>query len=199
MTAQIFTFEQGTPEWDAARLGIPTGSCFQEILTGGRTRDSYMRHLAGEIITGEAMHFSTADTRRGHEHEPQALSAYEFQTGVTATRIGFVRNGKVGASPDALIGSMGAAEIKSKKPHLQIEVLESNEVPAEHIAQCQGVLWVCEREWIDFISYWPRLPLFIKRLYRDEAYIKNLATEVARFNDELAAMVERIRRLELAA
>jgi len=58
-------------------------------------------------------------------------------------------------------------------------------LPPEHLAQCQGNLWVAEREWIDFVSYWPKMPLFVKRVYRDEIYIKNLAAEVDLFNSEL--------------
>jgi hypothetical protein len=37
------------------------------------------------------------------------------------------------------------------------------------------------------------MPLFVKRAYRDEAYIKALESEVAIFNGDLAAMVARIR------
>ncbi len=32
------------------------------------------------------------------------------------------------------------------------------------------------------------------RVYRDEPYIKEMASEIDRFNDELAELVERIRR-----
>ena len=60
--------------------------------------------------------------------------------------------------------------------------------------QCQGALWIAEREWIDIGCYWPKLPLFVKRAYRDEDYIRTLADAVDRFNDELGETVERIRR-----
>jgi hypothetical protein len=63
----------------------------------------------------------------------------------------------------------------------------------DHKAQCQGALWVSEREWIDLCVYWPGLPPFVKRAYRDDAYIENLAGEVARFNDELAEIVGKVR------
>ena len=75
----------------------------------------------------------------------------------------------------------------------------SDEFPAEHKAQCQGALWVCEREWIDIAVYWPRLPLFVKRAYRDEAYIASIAKAVREFNDELAEIVARLRKFEEAA
>jgi hypothetical protein len=55
------------------------------------------------------------------------------------------------------------------------------------------VLWVAEREWIDFVSYWPKLPLFVTRTYRDEEYIAKLAAAVDQFNAELAELVESVR------
>jgi hypothetical protein len=87
-------------------------------------------------------------------------------------------------------------EIKTKLPHLMIEVLERGAFPPEHVAQCQGALWVAEREWIDIAVYWPRMPRFVKRTTRDEAYIKKLVDAVDAFNDELTEMVERIRGYE---
>jgi hypothetical protein len=59
-------------------------------------------------------------------------------------------------------------------------------------------LWVAKREYIDIIVYWPKMPPLIKRAARDEDYIQNLASEVDRFNEELAKMVERIRKYETA-
>src|SRR5690606_30256946 len=79
-------------------------------------------------------------------------------------------------------------------PKIQIDRLERNRLPPEHRAQVQGNLWIAEREWWDFVSYWPRLPVLTVRVYRDEEYIADLSREIDRFNDELAAMVERIRR-----
>ena len=86
-------------------------------------------------------------------------------------------------------------EIKTKATHLQIELLEADRVPPEHMAQLQGQLWVADREWVDFVSYWPRLPLFLRRVYRDEGEIKRIAEAVDQFNTELAALVQRIRML----
>lgn len=51
--------------------------------------------------------------------------------------------------------------------------------------QCQGGLWVSEREWIDFISYWPGMPRFIKRTYRDEIMIRAITECVEAFHEEM--------------
>lgn len=197
---EIINCEQGSHEWFAARAGLVTASEFQTLLMKGKgggeslTRKTYMRKLAGEIITGEPMEaFTNVHLERGKAMEAEARDLYAFMTDLEPVQVGFVKSGRKGASPDSLIAGDGGLEIKTKLPHLQIELLEKDEVPSEHIAQVQGGMWVAEREWWDFVSYWPKLPLFVKRVYRDEAYIKTLSDAVDRFNDELDAMVERIR------
>lgn len=188
---EVFNFDQGTPEWHEVRMGIPTASEFDAILTGGKTRTTYLYKLAAEILTKESLSFSTKHTERGHEYEPAARAGYEFQTLNDVRQAGFIRNNKygVGYSPDGLVGKLGAIEIKTKLPHFHIEVLKSDQVPAEHVPQCQGGMWVADLEWIDFVSYWPGLPLFVKRLYRDDTYIQRLSRAAVTFNDDLAVLV----------
>lgn len=203
MTARIITCEQGTEEWFRARAGMPTASEFATVMASGRgggeskTRRTYMLKLAGEILTGEPMDsYSNAHMERGKEMEAEARDLYAFMADADPELVGFITDGKKGCSPDALVGENGLAEIKTKLPHLQLDVLLRGELPPEHKAQCQGALWVAQREWIDFVSYWPKLPLFVKRVHRDEAYIAEIASAVDQFSDELAALVEQIRNYE---
>lgn len=205
MAVEIFDCEQGTPEWYQCRLGIPTASEFATVLASGRgggeskTRRTYLYKLAGEILTEEPMYsYSNDHMERGKTMESEARDMYVFLTDLELHQVGFIRNGRKGCSPDSLIGNDGMLEIKTKLAHLQCEVLDYDEFPAEHKAQCQGQLWVAEREWVDFVSYWPKLPIFAKRVFRDEAYIKKLAAEVDRFNNELADLVEKIRSRKAA-
>lgn len=197
---QIFDVDQGSDEWFAARAGIPTASEFATVMASGKggaeskTRRTYMLKLAGEIITGETVEgYTNAAMDRGHVMEPDARNMYALMTDAAPELVGFMRNGAKGCSPDALIGNDGVLEIKSKLPHLLIDILLRDEFPADHKAQCQGALWVAEREWIDIAVYWPKLPLFIKRAYRDEAYIAAMSSAVDQFNDELAAVVEQVQ------
>lgn len=189
--------EQGTEEWFEVRRGLPTASNFATIMAKGegKTRSQYMRKLAGEILTGElAEQFSNVHTERGNAMEDEARQAYAFVENAEIKRVGFIRNGNKGASPDSLVGANGGLEIKTALPHIQIDRLERDRLPPEHRAQVQGNLWVSEREWWDFVSYWPKLPILTVRVYRDEAFIREMSDEVDRFNDELAALVEKIRR-----
>ncbi|MGB3833730.1 MAG: lambda exonuclease family protein [Mesorhizobium sp.] len=201
MTMQIFEeIEQGTDAWFECRMGIPTASMFATVMASGRsggeskTRAKYMRQLAGEIICGAPTEgYSNASMDRGHVMEPQARKRYAFLTDAEIKQVGFIRNGEKGCSPDSLVGANGMLEIKSKLPDLVIECIERGSFPPEHKAQCQGGLWVAEREWIDIVVYWPGMPFFIKRAYRDEAYIAEMSRAVKVFNEELAELVERIR------
>ena len=192
---QILTLEQGTPEWHAARLGIVTMSELKTLLVKGKGPGgfgtgaiSYMHQLIGERITGEPSDAfqGNAHTQRGHELEPVARELYQEATGLPRLeQVGIILNHGVGYSPDCLVDSTGLAEIKTKLPKYQIELLLDGELPQEHVAQCQGGLWVSEREWIDFVSYWPGMPLFVKRAYRDEALIKTIAERVEAFYEEM--------------
>ncbi len=171
---QIFDFDQGGEEWRAARLGIPTASEFATVLAKGegKTRRTYLYKLAGEVITGEPMEgYSNAHMERGKAMEDEAREAYAFIANAEPQRVGFIRNGRAGASPDSLVGTDGLVEIKTKLPHLMVECILRGEFPPEHVAQCQGQLWISQREWIDIAVYWPGFPLFVKRARRDEAYI----------------------------
>jgi len=204
---EIVNCEQGTPEWFKVRAGMPTASEFSTVMASGRgggeskTRRTYMLKLAGEIITGEPMEsFSNAHTERGKVMEDEARCLYAFLNETAElTRVGFIKNGPKGCSPDSLIRANGMLEIKTALPHIQIDIALKGEFPPEHKAQCQGALWVAEREWIDLMVYWPKLPPFIKRAYRDEEYIKKLSDAVDAFNDELQATVEKIRSMQFSA
>lgn len=197
----IFDCEQNSPEWYAARLGIPTASEFSTVMAvgpkGGKSagRVAYLNKLAGEILTGDPMAtYTNSDMERGKEQEGEARDLYTFTATEGLQRVGFVRNGNSGCSPDSLVGAHGGLEIKSAAAHIQIERLLKDELPSEHKAQVHGSMWVCDRAWWDFMSYCPKLPPFIKRVYRDEDYIAKIAREVDLFNIELQQTVEFIRK-----
>jgi hypothetical protein len=191
---QILTHEQGSEEWLASRCGLVTMSRVKALLVNGKGPGgfgadalSYMHELIGERITGEpaAIWGGNAHTQRGHEMEPVARDLYREATGHEPHEVGIILNHGVGYSPDGLIGDAGALEIKTKLPKLQVEVLLAGEIPKEHVAQVQGGLWVSEREWLDFVSYWPGMPLFVKRAYRDEKMISTIQERVEAFHHEL--------------
>lgn len=190
---EVLTCEQGTADWFAARLGIPTASEFSTCMAKGKggapskTRTTYMMKLLGERMTGVLTdNFNNIHMERGKRLEAEAREVYGKIKGVWTDLVGFLRRGAIGCSPDALIGDDGMTEIKTKLPHLQLEALLGGTVPSDHVAQVQGQLWVADREWLDFVSYFPDTPPLIVRVERDEAKIAEIAAAVLLFNEDMA-------------
>ncbi|CAA2409819.1 exonuclease [Xanthomonas phage JUN5] len=201
---QIFEdLEQGTPEWHAARCGVVTASVFHTVLAKGRggapseTRKKLLYQLAAETITGE--YVPTWDgnkhTERGHVMEPQVRDLYMATSALDCRQVGFMRRGRIGCSPDTLVGDEGLLEIKTKLPHLQIEAVLAGKLPSDHVAQVQGQLLVSGRQWCDFRSYWPGLPELRVRVYRDLPYLSTLNQELQLFIRELDALVAQIKAM----
>lgn len=204
MAAHFIDCAQGSAEWHEARRGIPTASMFDKVMARGRggksseERNTYLYQLAAERITGEPMPgFSTPDTRRGHQMEDEARQAYAVITGNKVERVGFVLNGRAGASPDSrIVGQNGGQEIKTKLPHHVIKLIieGGDSVPPEHIAQVQGQIEVCDFDFIDLTIYWPKITPIIVRTRRDAFVCANIRGEINRFNDELDLIVEQVQR-----
>ena len=198
---QIIECEQNSPEWFEARKGLVTASEFKTIIgikkdaKDKKTRQTYMRKLAGELITGEPMPagFQSAAMERGKIMEDEARDYYSLVKSVEPRRVGVVRDGifMCGASPDSLIDEDGGLEIKTAEPHIQLERLESGELPPEHLFQVHGNIWVAKRKWWDFMSYWPKMPPLIVRVMRDEAICKQIEDAVVEFNKELYTIVNK--------
>ncbi len=192
---KIIECTQNSPEWFAARCGIITASNFSDVLAKGqgKTRRSYLMKIVGEKITGTpAYSYINDHMERGTEQEQTARELYTEQTGNQIIKCGFMVDDSIGYSPDGLIGEDGLTEIKTRLSHLQIELLLSDKVPNENIAQIQGGLLVSGRKFNDYVSYSPGLPLFIKRVLRDEVYIDNLRVELKSFESEMLQTIEQI-------
>jgi hypothetical protein len=207
---RVITAEQGTDEWKQARVGVPSGSKFSDIMAkgGGATRATYLTALALERITGVREEFKTTFAMdQGTEREPFARLAYEANTGYLVTEIGFCMHDtlQVGVSPDGLVGDVGMTEYKCPMPktHLEYLRLEPGKCPSAYRWQVQGQLWVAEREWCDFVSYNPDFPenaqLIIRRVMRDEKAINELEIEVIKFLGDIEREVEFIQSYKDAA
>lgn len=200
---EVISCEQNSPQWVAARSGVPSSSEFATIMAKGRgggeslTRKKYLHKLAAERILGKPVETwgGNADTERGHALEPEARALYAFMSNNEPQQVGFMRRGPIGASPDSLVGDDGLLEIKTRAPHLQIALLESNTFPPEHKAQVQGQLLVSGRQWVDFFSYSPGLPPFQTRIHREPIYIAEMQKAIKEFLVELDALVARINAM----
>lgn len=189
----VLNLEQGSEAWHRARLGIPTASRFKDIITPAKGEKSksytaYLYELLAERVTGEKSdNFTSEWMQRGNELEPQARNAYEFLFEVEVEQVGFILNDEksIGVSPDGLIGADGGLEIKSPKASTLVQYMLEDKLPDIYKPQVQGNLWISDREWWDFVAYHPSMDLFVKRVYRDETYIKKMQKHITEFTEEL--------------
>jgi hypothetical protein len=197
----IHDVEQGTPEWFAARLGIPTASEFSKIYTPtgkvSTQAKGYMNKLLAEIITGEPVQTfeKTPWMERGNELEQEAADFYEFLKDTEVSKIGFCTNDarEYGCSPDRLIGETGGLEIKVVAPHTMASYLLSSEIDMDYWPQVQGNMLVTGRDWWDWMAYCPKMPPLIIRVGRADEYIAGLTERLKTFNYDLFMAKDALR------
>ncbi len=203
------TADQRSDDWYAARCGKATASRFCDAmatLKGGnkpaQAAKDYLTELVVERLTGRAIQkFTTAAMLWGTQQEFAARAAYEAHTGIEVEETGFVAHDTLlaGCSPDGLVDWDGLIEIKCPfNSGVHIETLLGG-MPADHMPQVQGQMWITGRQWCDFVSYDPRMPeplqLHIQRIPRDPAFIADLERQVTLFLAEVGSKVEALRRL----
>lgn len=203
---------QGSDAWKALRLGKVTASRVADVIAKTKTgysasRANYMAQLIAERLTGTvAEAYTNAAMQHGTETEPEARAAYEFYQSVAVEQIAFVPHPKIdqaGCSPDGMVDADGLVEIKAPNTATHLETLLSQAIPTKYIPQMMFQMACCDRQWVDFVSYDPRMPehmrLFVKRLHRDEAKIKEIETEVASFLFEMAVKLSELNSLYASA
>lgn len=181
--------KQGSEQWRAAHLGLPSASQFERIISPKKLQPSsgqrkYLCELVAERVMGFEVSGAASSLwmERGGSLEAEAARWYELATGREAVPCGFalMDNGQVGASPDRLVGADGLLEIKCPMPGKHLSYLFYG-LDDEYRLQIQGQLLVCERQWVDFLSYCPGLPAVEYRIERDPECIKALTAALHDF------------------
>lgn len=202
------TADQRSDDWYAARCGKATASRFRDAMAAlkngqpAQAAKDYLTELVVERLTGQPVQkFTTAAMQWGTEQEAAARAAYERRTGIEVEETGFVVHDVLmaGCSPDGLVDWDGLIEIKCPyNTGVHIETL-LNGMPADHMPQVQGQMWITGRQWCDFVSYDPRMPadlqLYVQRIYADPKAIADLAFGISAFLKEVGSKVEALRRL----
>ena len=196
---QIIKCEQGSPEWQHARMGIPTASQFDRIITPGgklsaQSRD-YMHHLLAELLIGCPIDSpKTSWMERGTELEGDAVCWYEFDRDVAVETVGFILadGGLWGCSPDRLVGTDGLLEIKCPSPQVHVGYMVERDVDKAYRVQLQGQMFVAQRAWTDICSYHPLMSAVVIRVERDEEFIAKLEAALCEFCAQLEEAKERL-------
>lgn len=187
-----YAVEPGSVEWMNLRLGLPTASQFDRLLTPktwkpSASRVRYRAELLTEWLIGQPLDWGSNNwMERGSGLEAEARSYYALQTDAEVLSGGFVtrEDGQVGGSPDGLIDPDGGLEIKCPAALQHVQYLLGENL--DYVGQVQGYMYLTGRDWWDVVSYNPMLPPVIRRVARDEPYIRELVPVL----DELVEQLE---------
>jgi putative phage-type endonuclease len=200
--------EQRTTEWFAQRCGHLTASRIADMMARtqkgwGASRANYAAQLIAERLTGVAESgFTSAAMQHGIDTEAAARAAYGFMQDVEVVEAPFVLHPRLawsGASPDGFVGDDGLVEIKCPNTATHITTLRGGEIPDKYIKQMQWQMACTERDWCDFVSFDPRMPvemqLHIQRVDRDNDLIAEIESAAIGFLDEIAATVAELETI----
>lgn len=200
--------EYGTEQWRRARLGWLTASRIADATARtksgyGASRANLMAALACERLTDVPMEtYLSKEMQWGIDHEPEAIAAYEWHFGATVEPTGFVRHPSIdyaGATPDGAVGPDGLIECKCPNSATHIDTLLSKAIDAKYLKQMQFQMACTGRDWVDFCTYDPRMPLGLQlwafRVMRDDKMIAELEKEARLFLAELDKKVAALRAL----
>lgn len=107
------------------------------------------------------------DVERGVRNESKAVGCYERGLHKRVRQTGLFTKAYLGASPDGLIENEdGVIEVKCPR------MGPAGGVSKEYMAQVQGALAVCNREFCDFISFHELYGFNVFRVYRSREYFE---------------------------
>lgn len=199
----IIPCEQNSLEWLAARAGVVTASEFDALVSPlwkireGEGVKTYLAQKVAEAwLKSPLPGFMSLDMEYGKIREEEAIPFYEFEFSETIQRVGLATtdDGRIGCSPDGLIGDDGGIEIKCPEAKTHVAYLLNGEVPNQYLAQIHGSMFVTGRKWWKFLSYRRKFPPMVKTIERDEkiqAVLKEaLGSFIVKFDAAMGRMEE---------
>jgi len=197
---------QGSDEWFASRLGRPSASMFNKLITSAgkasSQADGYINDLIEERLKGVRVPvYVNEHMQRGNFLEPDARKMYEFVTEQEVTEYGFILDdsGEFGCSPDGIIKDSdgnfeGGLEIKCPTDSNLIGYHRNNKsFVTKYKQQVQGCMLLTGVKWYDLMAYSEELPHLIVRVERDDEYIEKLAAEVQKAVDIIVNETENLK------
>jgi hypothetical protein len=205
---RTYDVEQRSEAWEQLRLGRPTASNFNRIVTP--VKGDYAagaRKYAYELVAQRIGTWTPPPPsfwmEWGSEHEEAAVSAYEAITGHWTKQVGFVipnDTDAYGGSPDRFVSKscdwddpLTLLEVKCPSPTTLIEYHDLKSLPLEYRAQVQGLLWITGFASCDFFAWHPEIEPFLLTIQRDEVYIGKLTEAMPKFLADLDEIAGKVR------
>lgn len=202
---KIHNVEQGSGPWLALRLSLPTASEFDQLITPmwkiktGEAPKSYLYQKICEKFMGAfADGGSSFAMGQGSIMEHEALPWFSFAHEMNVQRVGFCTtdDGRIGCSPDGLIGEDGGIEIKCPSPQTHLRYWVEGVLPKEHAAQVHGSMYVTGRKWWYFLSYSRQFPALLVRIERDEEIQSKINEALSTFISEYDELYSRLKKIK---
>lgn len=200
---KIHDVKQGSPQWSTLRLGIPTASEFDALISPewkirtGQGPQTYLYQKLTEKLLGFATEASSFAMEQGSILEHEAVPWFEFTHDTQVKRVGFCTtdDGRFGCSPDGLLGEDGGIEIKCPQPATHLRYLMEGVVPKEYLAQVHGSMWVTGRSWWKFASYSRQFPPMVLHVNRDEEIMDTMDQALENFSSKFQAAYAKIKSM----
>lgn len=160
--------EQRSPEWEQLRKTHLTGTMVKSIMgTANSRQDAFYEAIANRLTTGvESDGGYENPMDRGIRLEPDAVAAFEFQTGKSIESVGFCKsdeNDAIAQSPDGYVKETNdteAVEIKCMGGKNHVKLWLENQVPKEYIWQVVQYFVVNPGlQKLYFVGYNPQIPV----------------------------------------
>lgn len=174
---KIHNVIQGTEQWFKVREGKLTASHATAIANNGKGLATYVEDMVLKMIEKANDYnrgvFSNKETERGHTEEPFARKAFEFETGLKVSEVGFIEHTPYsGCSPDGLIYSVNKGiEIKARNNTKHYRLLRKKKISSDTLWQIQMNMLITGFDSWWFASYNENFKqsLFKKLIHKDEA------------------------------
>ena len=188
-----------------ARSGVITASEIDALISPLwkiRTGEGVLTYLAQKLaeqwIGGPLPSVQGVfDMDQGKMLEDEARPFYTLTTGEEVTPVGFITSddGRIGCSPDGLIGETSGVEIKCPKMETHIRYLLAGELPKEYAAQVHFSMYVTGRATWNFMSYRRNFPPLILKVEREEKIMAAFDDALADFLPRLESAMDKLTRL----
>ena len=206
--------EQGSEEWFRLRLGVPTASNYDMILTPAKGEPStsqrkFIAQLIGEqlasFLPAGAPNYTSRAMDWGQQTEAEARDFYRMERDTDVSNGGFclTDDRRFGCSPDGLIGlkqlpsglwtCKGALELKCLQATTHtMHLMNGKKLPDDFRWQCHGHIIDTGAEWCDFLSYCPGLPPLLVRV-EPNGDTDRLRVALDRFHGNYLAALAKVR------
>lgn len=196
-------YQQGSLDWLRARAGIPTASEFGNLITpkceirawSTEMPKTYLAAKLAEAWTGMPLSgINSFAMEQGSILQDEAIPWLSLELNQEIESVGFITDdaGRVGCSPDGLIGEIQGVEVKCPEPTAHVKYLLGGKVPDDYLAQVHGSMFVTGLASWRFVSYRRGFPNLVLIVERDGEIQEKIGDALQEFLDRFEIGMQRL-------